>query len=59
MLATGNFVEAKKSFKQSIKLNPNDANSHRSLSRLTKYSSVLTDEHFKELIKIYKLSHQY
>ena len=54
-IAKGNFDDAKKHFKQSIKLNPNDARSHRSLSRLTKYNSI-EEEHFKELIKIYKFT---
>ena len=54
-IAIGNFNEAKKHFKQSIKLNPDDARSHRSLSRLTKYTSI-EEEHFKELIKIYKFT---
>ena len=54
-IAIGNFDEAKKHFKQSIKLNPDDAISHRSLSRLTKYNSI-EEEHFKELIKIYKFT---
>ena len=54
-IAIGNFNEAKKHSKQSIKLNPDDARSHRSLSRLTKYTSI-EEEHFKELIKIYKFT---
>ena len=39
-------------FKQSIKFNPDFIVTHRSLSRITKYTN--NDEHFKELKKIYK-----
>ena len=55
-VSVGKFNEAKKHFKQSTKLNPEDARSHRYLSRLTKYNSI-EEEHFKELIKIYKFTH--
>ena len=41
----------KKHLKESIKLNPNFITTHRSLSRIIKYTD--NDDHFKELKKIY------
>ena len=51
-VSVGKFNEAKKNFKQSIKLNPDFTVTHRSLSRITKYTN--NDAHFKELKKIYR-----
>ena len=52
-MTIGNFIEAKKHFVESIKIDSNNSSAHRALSRLTKYVTNY-DEHFKELIKIYK-----
>ncbi len=51
-VAVGKFDDAKKHFKESIKLNPNFIVTHRLLSRITKYTD--SDDHFDELKKIYK-----
>ena len=51
-VALGNFIGAKKQFNESIKSDPNFHASHRSLSRLIKYTD--TNGHFTELKKIYK-----
>ena len=50
-LALGNFENAKKNLKESIKLNPNLFIAHRNLSRIIKYHK--NEEHFVELKKIY------
>ena len=52
-MTIGNFIEAKKHFEECIKIDSNNSSAHRALSRLTKYVTN-NDEHFKELIKIYK-----
>ena len=52
-MTIGNFIEAKKYFEECIKIDSNNSSAHRALSRLTKYVTN-NDEHFKELIKIYK-----
>lgn len=48
----GNFEEAKKHFKTAIKINPYYTNSHRTLSRIIKYSE--DDEHLHTMEKINK-----
>ena len=49
-ITTGKFIEAKKHLLESIKLNPNFIQAHRTLSRITKYTD--NDEHFKVLKKL-------
>ena len=48
-VSLGNYDEAKKYFKESIKLNPNFFDTHRMLSRITKYNN--DDKHLEELNK--------
>ena len=51
-VSVGNYGEAKKYFKESVKLDPNSLDTHRMLSRITKYTKNTI--HLEELKKIYK-----
>ena len=48
----GDFSKAKKYFFESVKVNPYNTNSHRTLSRLIKYSKL--EKHFTDLKNIYE-----
>ncbi len=51
-VTVGNFLEAKKYFKIAINKDPNYSNSHRTLSRLIKYTEE--EEHIFQMNEVYK-----